>query len=122
MLNSINQSSLAARAGSAIEELYGLLKTVRVLSGMGKSTLSKQNPKCNPDSISSSSFHKRGLIGIRSIRLWRYPGERYGKHMSKEEAENDSANAVTVPPPRSSHANVGLPTAVHGIKTRYGGH
>ncbi|GFZ08965.1 phosphoglucan, water dikinase [Actinidia rufa] len=100
MLNSINQSSLAARAGSAIEELYGLLKTVRVLSGMGKSTLSKQNPK---------------YYGDTRVK-------KYGKHMSKEEAENDSANAVTVPPPRSSHANVGLPTAVHGIKTRYGGH
>ena len=49
-------------------------------------------------------------------------GAKYGKHLSKEEAENNSANAVAVPPPSSSHANLGLPNAVHGNKTRYVGH
>ncbi|GFZ08961.1 pyruvate phosphate dikinase, PEP/pyruvate binding domain-containing protein [Actinidia rufa] len=51
-----------------------------------------------------------------------HPGAKYGKHLSKEETENDSANVVAVPSRSSSHANVGLPNAVHGNKTRYGGH
>ncbi|GFZ08963.1 pyruvate phosphate dikinase, PEP/pyruvate binding domain-containing protein [Actinidia rufa] len=74
-----------------------------------------------------SCFHHRSpkpvhsLYEAQSWLLWRYRGAKYGKHLSKEEAENDSANAVALPPPSSSHANVGLPNAVHGNKTRYGG-
>ena len=55
------------------------------------------------------------------VRLWQFPGTKYSKLPSIEEAENDSANAVGVPP-SSAHANAGLPNAVQGNKTRYGGH